>query len=107
MTPANALAAKLAMEKSPPAASTKCDGVAALVGSEKRCLKPKDTFKDCPECPEMVVVPAGEFMMGSPADEAKRWSDEGPQHKVTMAKPFAVSKFEVTLPSGMRVWPIP
>ena len=96
MTPANALAAKLAMEKSPPAASTKCDGVAALVGSEKRCLKPKDTFKDCPECPEMVVVPAGEFMMGSPADEAKRWSDEGPQHKVTMAKPFAVSKFEVT-----------
>jgi formylglycine-generating enzyme required for sulfatase activity len=43
-----------------------------------------------------VVVPAGEFMMGSPADEAKRWSDEGPQHKVTIAKPFAVSKFEVT-----------
>ena len=34
--------------------------------------------------------------MGSPSDEAERSSDEGPQHKVTIAKPFAVGKFEVT-----------
>jgi formylglycine-generating enzyme required for sulfatase activity len=53
-------------------------------------------FRDCPECPEMVVLPAGEFMMGSPQSEAERNTDEGPRHKVTIAKPFAVGKFEVT-----------
>ena len=35
---------------------------------EHKCMKPgagkTESFKDCPECPEMVVVPAGEFMMG-------------------------------------------
>ena len=44
----------------------------------------------------MIVIPAGEFMMGSPATEEGRYSNEGPQHKVTIAKPFAVSKFDVT-----------
>ena len=53
-------------------------------------------FRDCPECPEMVVVPAGEFMMGSPATRRAAATDEGPQRKVTIAKPFAVGKFEVT-----------
>ena len=53
-------------------------------------------FRDCPTCPEMVVVPAGEFMMGSPESERGRNKDEGPQHKVTISKPFAVGKFEVT-----------
>jgi formylglycine-generating enzyme required for sulfatase activity len=77
----------------PPA---RCDGVDAQVGNEHRCLKPKDTLKDCPECPEMVVVAAGEFMMGSPVDEAERAGDEGPQRKVTIAKPFAVGNLEVT-----------
>jgi formylglycine-generating enzyme required for sulfatase activity len=50
----------------------------------------------CPQCPEMVVVPAGGFLMGSPANEPGRSNDEGPQHKVTIAKPFAVSKFTLT-----------
>jgi formylglycine-generating enzyme required for sulfatase activity len=83
----------------PPKAPSRahCDGIEALVGSEKRCLRPKDTFKDCLECPEMVVVPAAEFMMGSPESEAGRRVDEGPQRKSTVAKPFAVAKFEVTL----------
>jgi formylglycine-generating enzyme required for sulfatase activity len=44
----------------------------------------------------MVVVPAGEFMMGSPESEKGRGKDEGPQRKVTFAQPFAVGKFEVT-----------
>ena len=48
------------------------------------------------DCPEMIVVPAGEFMMGSPATEKGRYANEGPQHMVTIAKPFAVSKFDVT-----------
>jgi formylglycine-generating enzyme required for sulfatase activity/uncharacterized caspase-like protein len=52
--------------------------------------------RPCPECPEMVVVPAGEFTMGSPPGEEGRDHDEGPQHLVTMAQAFAVGKFEVT-----------
>ncbi len=35
-------------------------------------LKPGETFRDCPDCPEMVVIPAGSFMMGSPASEPER-----------------------------------
>ena len=54
------------------------------------------SFHDCPDCPEMVVVPTGSFMMGSPADEQGRTDSEGPQRKVTFAKAFAVGKFEVT-----------
>src|SRR5262245_12030957 len=89
------LAAAILEAKPPPkaASQTPCAGVETLVGNEKRCLKPGDSFKDCPECPEMVVVPAGSFMMGSPAGEAS--GNEGPQRKVTIAKPFAVGKFEV------------
>ena len=59
-------------------------------------LRPGRTFRDCPECPEMVVVPAGSFMMASPHDEEGRDKDEGPRHRVTIAKPFAVGKYEVT-----------
>jgi formylglycine-generating enzyme required for sulfatase activity len=58
--------------------------------------KPGESFRDCPECPEMVIVPAGKFVMGSPATEKDRDDDEGPQREVTIAKPFAVGKFEVT-----------
>jgi formylglycine-generating enzyme required for sulfatase activity len=55
------------------------------------------SFRDCADvCPEMVIVPAGSFMMGSPAGEAGRENSEGPQRKITFAKPFAVGKFEVT-----------
>ena len=47
-------------------------------------------FKDIKSSPKMVVVPAGKFTMGSPKDEPKRDNSEGPQHEVTIAKPFAV-----------------
>ncbi len=53
-------------------------------------------FRDCPECPEMVVVPAGSYKMGSPSSEAGRDDDEGPVHQVTIVKPFAVGIYEVT-----------
>ena len=53
-------------------------------------------FRDCPECPEMVVLPGGSYMMGSPGDEAGRGGDEGPRHRVTIPRPIAVGKYEVT-----------
>jgi formylglycine-generating enzyme required for sulfatase activity len=65
----------------------------------ERALKPLASFRECDkDCPEMIVVPAGEFMMGSPATEKGRSRDyyEGPQHRVTIARPFAVSRFDVT-----------
>ena len=53
-------------------------------------------FRECPECPELVVVPAGSFDMGSPPDEVERRDDEGPVHWVTISEPFAVGVYEVT-----------
>jgi formylglycine-generating enzyme required for sulfatase activity len=68
-----------------------------LSRAEECALKPKDVFKECTECPEMVVVPAGRFTMGSPNSEPGRHTDEGPQHVVTLARPFAVGRFHVTV----------
>ncbi len=58
--------------------------------------KPGTVFKDCKDCPEMVVLPAGSFTMGTPDDEVGRQPDEGPLHDVTFAKPFAISRYQVT-----------
>lgn len=77
-------------------------GFALLVGAAVRsdaateAAKVGTVIKDCPICPELVVIPAGEFMMGSPNTERSRNRNEGPQRKVTIAQPFAVGKFEVT-----------
>jgi formylglycine-generating enzyme required for sulfatase activity len=68
-----------------------------LTAEAEQALKPKDSFRECAkDCPEMIVVPSGQFMMGSPEEEKGRAKNEGPRHKVTIAKPFAVSKFDVT-----------
>lgn len=52
-------------------------------------------FRDCAECPEMVVLPAGSVLLGSPAEEPDRREDEGPQRRVAIARPFAISRFEI------------
>jgi formylglycine-generating enzyme required for sulfatase activity len=63
----------------------------------ERALKPLATFRECAKhCPEMIVIPAGSFTMGSPANEKAPLGNEGPQHAVAIARPFAVSKFVVT-----------
>src|SRR6266571_3029702 len=76
-----------------PATSTEA---APLSPMQEKALKAKDTFKECANCPEMVVVPAGSFTRGSPTSEPGHSADEGPQHMVTIARQFAVGRFEVT-----------
>jgi formylglycine-generating enzyme required for sulfatase activity len=67
-----------------------------LSGAEGRGLKPGDQFQECSGCPEMIVVPAGEFTMGSPEREEGRSEDESPQHKVSFRSSFAVGRFAIT-----------
>ncbi len=58
--------------------------------------EPGSTFRDCDACPEMVVIPAGNFTMGSSKSETGHQADEEPQREVKLAAPFAVGRFEVT-----------
>ena len=58
--------------------------------------EPGTKFRDCPECPELVVVPEGRFMMGSPSGEEGRRDREGPVHEVTIGYRLAVGVKEVT-----------
>ncbi len=64
--------------------------------------KASATFRDCPHCPEMIVLPAGRFAMGSTVEERDRegvlplFGDrEGPVHEVIIARPFAMSRTEI------------
>ncbi len=68
-----------------------------LLGKHAHRLKPGMVFRDTPDSPEMVMVPPGEFMMGSPEGEEGRTEAEGPQHKVTISKTLAVAIYTVTL----------
>ena len=52
-------------------------------------------FQECTDCPVMVGIPAGRFVMGSPASEPGRFDNEGPQHVVSV-RAFALGKFDVT-----------
>ena len=82
----------------------------------QKAATPGAEFKECAHgCPVMIVVPPGKFVMGSPdgktpivgldgkpktdslaTEEAGHTDDEGPQHEVAIAKPFAVGKYDVT-----------
>ena len=63
--------------------------------SVAREFLPGQTYRDCPDCPKIVVVPTGSFTMGSPANEPGRNGTEGPQRKVNIRQ-FAVGTFDVT-----------
>jgi formylglycine-generating enzyme required for sulfatase activity len=61
------------------------------------------TLRDCPDCPEMAVLPPGRFLMGSTEEETAREhvpahqaAPERPQHEVTIGYPLAVSLTEIT-----------
>jgi formylglycine-generating enzyme required for sulfatase activity len=59
-------------------------------------FKAGENFRECNQCPEMVGIPAGDFMMGSPGGEVGHLTEDGPRHQVTIARPFALGKYEVT-----------
>jgi formylglycine-generating enzyme required for sulfatase activity/uncharacterized membrane protein len=63
---------------------------------ETRVVSAGKPFRDCADhCPEMVSLPTGRFIMGSPQNEAGRFGNET-QHVVEIAKPFAIGRFDVT-----------
>ena len=70
---------------------------APLSPAQEQTLKAGDAFRECDGCPEMVVIPAGAFLMGSPQSEGDRDDNEGPQRRVTIGKPFALGRFELTI----------
>ncbi len=88
--------------------------VPRVVAADSGAIPPQagSTFRDCPNCPEMVVIPAGEFLMGSLSAETERdlaavsffesfmakkhMSAEHPQHLVRIGRPFALGKYPVT-----------
>jgi formylglycine-generating enzyme required for sulfatase activity len=55
------------------------------------------TFRDCPDCPLLVEVPAGSYLMGSQASEEGRQKNEGPRREVRITRPFSVSVYEITV----------
>ncbi|NQV47333.1 MAG: formylglycine-generating enzyme family protein [Rhodospirillaceae bacterium] len=69
-------------------------GCASLAASAEETpqLVPGQVFRDCETCPELAVIPAGTFIMGS----TWRHKNEKPAHQVTIAKPFAMGVYEVT-----------
>lgn len=82
-----ALAAPSPVLPSPPPLAVAASGAIPSQGT---------LIQDCPECPDLVAVPAGEFTMGSGPKEKMREPDEEPAHRVRIGTPFAVGKFEVT-----------
>src|ERR1019366_5145300 len=56
-------------------------GVQPLTPEIEAALKPKDSFKECDVCPEMVVLPKGSFTMGTPMTEVDRYKGEDPLHR--------------------------
>jgi formylglycine-generating enzyme required for sulfatase activity len=76
-----------------------------LTVKAERALQPMEAFKECARdapCPEMILIPAGSFIMGSSQTERDNipegsfFQGEGPQHSVVIPHPFAVSRFELT-----------
>ena len=87
----------------PDARQTPPDVRAPLVrGEDVSRLRDFALFRECELCPEMVVIPAGQLLMGSPQDEVGRDDDEddqagpGGQQVLVNVRRFAIGRFEVT-----------
>ena len=86
---------------------------AVIAGSEESAPKAGQSFRDCSDCPEMVMIPAGSFLMGSSDEETVRdvkdvvphdefkfaqkyMAFEHPQHSINIGRSFALGKYHVT-----------
>jgi formylglycine-generating enzyme required for sulfatase activity len=92
----SANAATSSVGTKPVAPFKKGRSVAVLNATDAAAISPGETFRECSNCPEMVVLPPGEFAMGASADEKDPTSSELPFHIVALSKKFAVGRFEVT-----------
>jgi formylglycine-generating enzyme required for sulfatase activity len=72
----------------PPSSSSSSDRVVSIKGSS---LDPGEIVRDCPDCPELVVVPPGDFVMGSPDTPYEK-----PERTLSVKRPFAIGRREVT-----------
>jgi len=68
---------------------------APVIAADAPAPPPAREFVECVGCPQMVAIPGGKFLMGSPASEPGRFDSEGPQH-VVQVKAFALGKTDVT-----------
>ena len=80
-----------------------CAASVVLAATPVAPLKAGQALNDCADCPELVVVPAGAFDMGSSAEERRRegvpdnfGNREKPVHRVTIARPFAIGRNEIS-----------
>ncbi|MEO1199296.1 MAG: SUMF1/EgtB/PvdO family nonheme iron enzyme [Pseudomonadota bacterium] len=71
----------------------------AAVLTETATLAPGTVFRDCDVCPQMVVVPAGQGVVGASLEDIRDGAagDQTPQHGVVIPRPFAVSIAEITV----------
>ena len=74
--------------------SAAAGGVAGTEAVGDAGLRPGQVFRDCEDCPEMVVVPAGSFRMGCVSGQDYCYDDEFPVHEVRVAS-FALGRYEV------------
>jgi formylglycine-generating enzyme required for sulfatase activity len=81
------LAVAFSVRAEPPPASSRATVAGHHMG---------EAFRDCPDCPELVVISPGSIMMGSPDSEKGREEGEGPQYEVRIAYTVAVGKYPVT-----------
>src|SRR5262245_9235983 len=65
-------------------------------------LSSGEMIHDCADCPEIVVVPAGSFEMGSDESDPDGERNEKPRHLVTIPAPFGVSRYEITVKQFRR-----
>ena len=83
-------------EPDPPTRSIRRPAHGREASSEEAAFGVGKLFRDCSACPEMVVIPAGTFRMGSALSEHGRRNNEGPVHSVSISPALAVGVHEVT-----------